>query len=132
MRSFWLLAVLAILIAGVLLFRTDPCTGPFPVRDSSELVAAEAADLSNRVRAVYREDARAKTRQPLSKPLSVAIDGVRATITVQGPMYAGDLQYAQAWHEVFHAKHGGPNHCVRLKILWKTGSLDQEFPPPES
>ena len=130
MKIGTLVAAVALVIGAAFVLRHDPCAGWFLVRDSQVEISKESSELVKGAQAAYAADPE-NGSQLLAKPVSVSVDGMRATIIVDGPMYAGDLRYAQVWHSVFHSVHGGNNHCVRLTIAWRNGSIEQVFPPSD-
>ena len=103
------------------------CGDILPAYDSPDLKRDEAREFVEQAREVYDTKA-AVTSDPLSLPMSATISGKTATLTIRHGMYAGNLQYAQAWQQVYNKYHKTES-CVTLHLVWSDGHMEQHFPP---
>jgi hypothetical protein len=133
MRVLLIVAVLLAMLVGYFLL-----ANPFSyMLDSPSVVSAEEIELLRDLRSYFKnasleEKTLAIRPHPTPpEPLKVAISGKDATLTVAGPMYAGDLWYASIWHDVFRKYHGGVFFVVHMHVVWKSGGVQQTFPVSE-
>lgn len=122
-----------LLAAGYLVYR-EPCSGLFPCHDTPDTVSFEERELMRLAKDAFRSDRSLPPRYRgtvrLPEPLQVRIEQSNATLTTAGPIYAGSLQYASAWYNVYHRFHRGTG-SVRMRVMWNSGSLVQTFPLSE-
>jgi len=128
------IAIVAILGAAVAYFLYEnPCSDVFPCHDSPNVVAMEEREVLGMSRNFFykvKSAGQLSFTDRLPMPLGVHISGYNATLTTDGPLYAGSLVYAQVWYDVYHKYHRGAG-TVYMRVAWKSGSVSQKFPLSE-
>jgi hypothetical protein len=131
----WSIAAVIVVALALILFlaRIGQCSGAFPyARDSDQVTQAESKELMGEAQQIYEKYQHVpyQVLPPPTQPIIARISGNMATLTVAGPMDQGQLLYAQAWQIIYDQHHFhflGPT-CVKMRLIWKSGSTDQEFP----
>jgi hypothetical protein len=124
--AFVVAAVLISAGAFAVYLTRDACVDFFPVHDSAATVAQESSQLLASVRNTYEQGRYVAHTEPLVRPVRVeSISGKTATLQLTGPMYGGNLQYAQAWQHVYAEHHPPGGQCATLRIVWPSGQYSQ-------
>jgi hypothetical protein len=125
-------AVLFLNVTYLLVY--EPCSGLLACRDTPNVVRAEERELLHLAREIFRKyktlPAAHNAFERPPEPLAVRFSQADATLTTAGPIYSGDLEYAEAWYRVYHKYHRGTG-TVHLRVVWKSGALSQDFPVSE-
>lgn len=128
------IALVAIVLVGIALYfgnrwLQDSCLYGVSWADAPPTTRAEVALLLREASALFQAQRYdVGPDQPLQKPMKADVSGRLATLWIAGPMYAGDLRYAQLWQQVYRRYHRGAR-CVHLRLTWDNGTILQEFPP---
>lgn len=127
-------AILALVLLGLVLYfgirwLQGSCVDWFDSADPRITTQEEAALFLSESRSLYDQQNSGSTlKTHVTRPLSAVVSGRVATLWVSGPMYAGDLRYAQLWQQIYKRYHNG-SRCVHLQLRWKNGGILQQFPP---
>ena len=108
------------------------CLASHVCNDTPAIVSAEEKEVLRSTQARYRNSDPTfsySEGKPLSKPLGVHIVGDNATLRVSAPIGELNLIYAQIWYEIYR-KHHKDARSVRMRVVWKSGGVDQVFPLP--
>jgi hypothetical protein len=120
--------VAAAAMAGYALFLV-PCSGFHQCPDTPQLVALEQRELMPRLREIFNRNkaVRKSFDERTPEPLQVRVSQKNAILTTSGPIYESELEYAEAWYDVYRRHHPGAP-TVYLNVVWPSGSVKQYFP----
>ncbi|MEO7040370.1 MAG: hypothetical protein ABI186_10110 [Candidatus Elarobacter sp.] len=115
-----------LLVVGLLTYVVrSSCYDILPIHDSDVIVRLESAELLHGATAAFQDDSTSVSGEELVRPTQViSISGKTATLALAHRMYAGNLQFAQAWQRTYSSHHGG-NSCVQLELVWSSGKQTQ-------